>query len=193
MSGTEAPSSDVHHVAVKFATFWVKNPAMWFRQAEAMFLRAHISAQLTMHDHIIEKLPKDVITSIQHVIENITPSTADPYDRVKTHLVRDITPTKWRRMDTLLDHPNLGDRRPSAIMYAMLTELPPGEEPGLLFQALFLRRLPSEIKCPLCATDFDSPRMMAEYADRLWDGRVHQLTFTAGVHAVPVPCPPSQS
>ena len=60
------------------------------------------------------------------------------------------------------------------MMAVMLAELPDSESPGILFQTHLLKRLPAEIKRLLCANKFASPRDMAEYADRLWDGRSHQ-------------------
>jgi hypothetical protein len=56
-------------------------------------------------------------------------------------------------------------------MNSMLSMLPEGEQPGVLFQALFLRRMPAEIRNHLAATASDSPRDMAAHADVLWDAR----------------------
>ena len=42
------------HVAVKFSTFWSKDPAMWFYQTEAVFRRARISNQQTMYDYVLQ-------------------------------------------------------------------------------------------------------------------------------------------
>jgi hypothetical protein len=37
------------HVVVKLPDFWVKDPKMWFSQAEAQFRRARITAETTMY------------------------------------------------------------------------------------------------------------------------------------------------
>jgi|LakMenEpi03Aug12_release.lakeMendotaPanAssembly.Ray.scaffolds.fasta_scaffold4999857_1 hypothetical protein len=39
------------HVAVKLPYFWVKDPKMWFAQAEAQFRRARITVEGTKYDH----------------------------------------------------------------------------------------------------------------------------------------------
>ena len=109
----------------------------------------------------------------------------DPYDRIKARLVTDFAPSVYlHRAENIINHPDLGDRRPSAMMAAMLAELPEDVSPGILFQAHFLRRLPADIKRPLCAKKFASPRDMAEYADRLWDGRSYQPIATVEVSPV---------
>jgi hypothetical protein len=37
------PAAPVAHVAVKLPDFWVKDPKMWFSQAEAQFRRARVT------------------------------------------------------------------------------------------------------------------------------------------------------
>jgi hypothetical protein len=55
------PAVPVAHVAVKLPDFWVKDPKMWFSQAEAQFRRARITAESTMYDYVLMKLPEDVV------------------------------------------------------------------------------------------------------------------------------------
>jgi hypothetical protein len=57
-----AVPAPVAHVAVKLPDFWVKDPKMWFAQAEAQFRRARITAQTTMYDYVLMKL--DVVMSV---------------------------------------------------------------------------------------------------------------------------------
>jgi hypothetical protein len=47
------PAVPVVHVAVKLPDFWVKDPKMWFSQAEAQFRGARIMAESTMYDYIL--------------------------------------------------------------------------------------------------------------------------------------------
>jgi hypothetical protein len=42
-----AVPAQIAHVAVKLPEFWVKDPKMWFSQAEAQFRRARVTAQTT--------------------------------------------------------------------------------------------------------------------------------------------------
>jgi hypothetical protein len=60
-----AAAAPVAHVAVKLPDFWVKDPKMWFSQAEAQFRRARITAETTMYDYILMKLPEDVVMSVR--------------------------------------------------------------------------------------------------------------------------------
>ena len=49
--------------------------------------------------------------------------------------------------------------------------LPPGEPAGLLFQALYLQRLPVSMREHLGARKFENARELAATADLLWDAR----------------------
>jgi hypothetical protein len=113
----------VAHVAVKLPDFWVKDPKIWFSQAEAQFRRARITAQTTMYDYVLMKLPEDVVMSVRALVSAIE---ADPvkqeesYTLIKEALLGSYGKTKWQMAYALLDHPELGDRRPSAMMAEML-------------------------------------------------------------------------
>jgi hypothetical protein len=71
----------------------------------------------------------------------------------------------------LLDHPELGDRRPSAMMAEMLSLRFETSATDSLFFALFLRRLPPSIRDHLAAANHTTAAEMATHADILWDAR----------------------
>jgi hypothetical protein len=79
--------------------------------------------------------------------------------------------TKWQMAYALLDHPDLGDRRPSAMMAEMLALRFETTPPDSLFLALFLRRLPASILDHLAAANHGTATAMATHADVLWDAR----------------------
>ncbi len=79
--------------------------------------------------------------------------------------------TKWQMTYALLDHPDLGDRRPSAMMAEMLALRFETTPPDSLFLALFLRRLPTSIRDHLAAANHETATAMSTHADVLWDAR----------------------
>jgi hypothetical protein len=168
------PAAPVAHVAVKLPDFWVKDPHMWFSQAEAQFRRARITRPATMYDHVLVKLPESVIMTVRALITGVE---ADPtqedesYALLKAALLGSYGKTKWQMAYALLDHPDLGDRRPSAMMAEMLSLRYETTTPDSLFLALFLRRLPDSIRDHLAAADHKTAAEMAAHADILWDAR----------------------
>jgi hypothetical protein len=170
----QAVAAPVAHVAVKLPDFWVKDPKMWFSQAEAQFGRARITAETTMYDYVLMKLPQDVVMSVRSLVSAIE---ADPvkqemsYTLMKEALLGSYGMTKWQMAYALLDHPDLGDRRPSAMMAEMLSLRYETTAPDSLFLALFLHRLPPSIRDHLSAANHTTATEMSAHADILWDAR----------------------
>jgi hypothetical protein len=174
LAAQAAAATPVAHVAVKPPDFWVKDPKMWFSLAEAQFRCARITAETTMYDYVLMKLPEDVVMSVRSLVSAIE---ADPvkqetsYHLIKEALLGSYGKTKWQMAYTLLDHPDLGDRRPSAMMAEMLSLRFETSAPDSLFLALFLRRLPPSIRDHLAAANHTTAAEMATHADILWDAR----------------------
>jgi hypothetical protein len=174
LAAQAAAVAPVAHVAVKLPDFWIKDPKMWFSQAEAQFRRSRVTAQTTMYDYVLMKLPEDVVMSVRALVSAIE---ADPvkqeesYTLMKAALLGSYGKTKWQMAYALLDHPELGDRRPSAMMAEMLALRYEATAPDSLFFALFLRRLPSSIRDHIAAANHTTAAEMATHADILWDAR----------------------
>ncbi len=106
-----APPAAVAHVGVKLPDFWVRDPKMWFSQAEAQFRRARIVRSSTMYDHILVKLPEEVVMSVRALVAEIE---ADPaledtsYQMLKDALMASYGKTMWQMAYAIIDHP----RRP---------------------------------------------------------------------------------
>jgi len=64
--------------------------------------------------------------------------------------------------------------------------IPTGEKPDKWFQALYLLKLPSELRGPLSALKWEDVRQMGENADILW-GAHRRNNNTSSTHHVDVP------
>ena len=168
---TETPAELVTKIAVKLPDFWTEDPDLWFLHAESAFRNAQITKSRTKFDHIVQKLPQKIMISVRSLIMGFGASSATPFEDLKNKLVSSYTLSLWQRVSKLIHHPGLGDRRPTALMDAMLALLPEDEVPGSLFLGLFLERLPVEMRDHLVAKEFKNPSEMALYADNLWDAR----------------------
>jgi len=179
MAGDDAPAAAaVNAVSVKLPDFWSTNPALWFVQVEAVFETSNVTRDRTKYIHCIAKLPERVLESIADIIAECQPDTPDGYQQLKTRLTGSYGLTKWQQLAKLVDHPGLGDERPSALMNSMLACLPAGEKPTLLFQYLFLRHLPSDIRGQLNQQEHKTARDLATAADEIWDirGKSHGIS-----------------
>ena len=174
-------------LTVKLPTFWVAEPELWFAQAEAAFRRSGVTVSSTKYDHVLMKLPENILVAVRDIVRGVNDESVDPYGLIRTRLLASFGRTKWQLANLLLDSPPIGDRRPSAMMDAMLALLPPGEQAGLLFQALFMRRLPADMRQQLAARDFPSLPDMAAHADILWDARGPSFAAAAAELAAVLP------
>ncbi len=175
----QQPAS-VSAVAVKLPEFWTSDPIMWFRQAEAFFRRSNITTSSTMCDHVLMKLPEAVVISVRSLSNEIQPGANDSYERLKERLTDSYAKTRWQQAFTLIKHPDLGDRRPSALMDEMLALLPTGaRSDDTIFLGLFMLHLPTSMSDHLAAADHKTAADMARHADTIWDSRAGETAVTA--------------
>jgi hypothetical protein len=177
---------NVAHVAVKLPEFWTSDPDMWFFQAECAFNRSRITASYTKFEHVVMHLPEAVVVSVRSLLLGMEPTAVDAYEQLKNQLTSSYGKSRWQRGFALLDHPELGDRRPSHMMAEMLALLPPGGVADTLFLCLFLRRLPAGMRDHLAAADFKTAAEMSSHADLLWDARAGQTVSAVAAELMPV-------
>jgi hypothetical protein len=164
---------------VDLPAFWDADRVLWFRQCESAFRRARTVSSGVKFDHVVGKLPNAVSLSCRSLLLSINFKDKDAYERLKKHLCKNYSKSKWQQGYALLDHPGLGDRRPSQLLQDMRALLPEKEAEGVLFQCLFLKRLPTPMSEAIMAAGLENIEDMAAMADRL-----HDKPAAAGVSAV---------
>jgi hypothetical protein len=157
--------------SVRLPDFWVSDPNMWFARAEAVFRRARINSSIVRYDYVLMKLPEDVLRSVRDLVQAVTDETADAYEQLKYRLLSSYGMSKWQLAGRIIDFTVSADARPSTLLDGMLSLLPTGEQPGVIFMALFLKKLPQDVRDHLCSRNFESVRDMAIFADQMWDAR----------------------
>ncbi len=124
-----------------------------------------------MFNHVVAKLPPDLVAAVRDI--PLALPLNEPYTTLKTRLVSSFAPSKWEQVSRLLPFPDLGDRRPTALMDAMLASLPTGAFSNCeLFQGIFLERMPDYIRLHLSLPIFETAHKMTIMADALWAGHV---------------------
>ena len=171
---------------VDLPTFWEADPVLWFRQCESAFRRSGKLSSGVKFDHVVGKLPNSVSLSCRSLLLSIEFEDKDAYERLKEHLCKNYSKSKWQQGYALLDHPGLGDRRPSQLLQDMRALLPAKEVEGVLFQCLFLKRLPDSMSDAILAAALDNVEDMAAMADRLHDKPA--TTSVSAIAATPPPC-----
>ena len=136
--------------------------------AESTFNRSGVADTRLRFDLVLPALPEEVIEQVRatlHAVDN----RANPYRALKARLLELFTPKPLDLCQKIIHSGELGNRRPSHLMEAMLALLPPGEPDGMLFKTHFLNRLPADIRNHVMAASFNNTsREMAAMADDLW-------------------------
>lgn len=177
-----AQQQPVHLPAkVKLPAFWPRDAAAWFELAESTFNRLNAHGSLLRYEYVLMALPEDVLEKVRSVMQ-VARTVADPYGLLRGRLVELFTPSVMQRLNGIIWQPELGGRRPSELMEAMLALLPPGEQPGLLFKAMFIHRLPNDMRDRV-ALDVQraEPRELAALADQLYFVRNAGQPVASGV------------
>ena len=161
----EETNAAANAVTLKLPAFWTSQPQVWFQQAEAQFTIRNITADQTKYAYIVAALNHDTAGRLLDLLR--APPTEGKYAAIKARLTKTFGLTRRVRANRLLQMGDLGDRRPSALMDEMLSLLD-GHSPCMLFEQLFLNRMPDPIHLQLAEADFTDPRRVAEHADELW-------------------------
>lgn len=175
-------------VTLKLPNFWTSQPEVWFTQAEAQFHVRGITVDATKYYHVIASLDQDTAGRLLDVIR--APPDENKYGHLKTQLLRTFGLTRRDRAAKLLDMTGLGDRKPSQLL-AEMRSLSDGHTACMLFEEIFLRQMPDDIRMQLAQQDFSNLDAVAERADALWQTKT-QYTGAGGINKVVRPTRPGR-
>lgn len=157
-----APVAGVARVAIKIPPFWEKNPRIWFQQLESQFVLSGITQDATKYHYVTANLENKYADVVVDIIGN--PPAADMYETLKTELIRRIADSKEQDIRNLLEHEEIGDRKPSAFL-RRLQHLAGGAVTDEFLKTLWMSRLPSGAQTVLVTRQKDPLFDLAALAD----------------------------
>jgi hypothetical protein len=146
--------------------FWPHAPGMWFARAECRFELMGVESERQKFCCVTDALPYETMRLVADLVA--APPAVAPYSVLKERLLLAHELTPVQRAEKLFAMPQLGARRPSDLLAAMFEYCPAGEENTALFQALFLTRLPAEIRVHVESSRDLPLKELAVKADQLW-------------------------
>ena len=159
MSEEDSQLPRVGAVALKLPLFWPDSAEVWFAQAEAQFNIKGIVSSTTKFYYCVAALSQEVASQLLDLIR--TPPSSEPYEVLKSRLVKTYALNDYQRFESLVSLPLTGDQKPSHLMNRMLALLPEDYKPGFILRGLFLRRLPAEVRAHLLQDSISDPRALS--------------------------------
>jgi hypothetical protein len=153
-------------VNVKLPDFWPQAPSLWFARAECRFEMMAVTSERQKFCCVADALNYESMWLVADLIAS--PPAENPYAALKERLMMAHQLSAVQRVEKLLQMPALGARRPSDMLAAMFEHCPAGEERSIFFRALFLNRLPSELRVLLTGEETAELKELATRADQLW-------------------------
>ena len=151
-------------------------PEIWFTQAEAQFNIRGVTSDDTKYYYVVAALDQDTAARLLDVLQN--PPQTNKYSSLKTQLLKTYGFSRRERAAKLLDITSLGDRKPSALL-AEMRALSGGHTNCMLFEELFLRAMPHDIRLQLAKEAFSDIDKVGERADALWHAKLQNNTGIA--------------
>lgn len=176
---------------LQLPAFWTKNPEVWFIQAEAQFASRGVTSDLTKFNDVVCALDQETAGRLIDFLRD--PPENEKYGAIKNLLLGTFGLTRRDRAAKLLHMAGLGDRKPSELMNEMLSLLD-GHKPCMLFEQLFLEKLPESIRLLLSDADFTNTAEVGKKADALWESArlcepssIHRIQSSTAQHSVTDP------
>ncbi|CAH2101295.1 unnamed protein product [Euphydryas editha] len=154
----------VFKVGVRIPPFWPEEPALWFAQIEGQFIISGITADTTKFYYVIAQLDHQYAAEVKDVITS--PPAENKYNKLKTELIKRLSESQERKVQQLLIHEELGDRKPSQFLRHLRT-LAGQTVPDSFLRTLWSSRLPHNIQTVIASQAESTLESVADLADRI--------------------------
>lgn len=156
---------------VKLGPFWPNKARTWFTLAESTFQQYYVVESRMRFNLVLPSLSEEMLDRVRAVVD-YPDQLADPYAALRGRLLEVFEPDIWENYSRILHFREIGDQKPSQVMDGMLALLPPGDEAGGLFKAIFLARLPSDMRDHVQQRAQElTCQQLAAAADHIWQSR----------------------
>lgn len=160
----QVDGSGIFKVGVRAPPFYPEKPAVWFAQVEGQFAISKITQDATKYYYIISQLEPRYAAEVEDILTN--PPESNKYDILKSKLIERLSYSQEQRIKQVLDHEELGDRKPSQFL-RHLQNLAGPTVPKDFLRTLWASRLPQSTQAFITSQPTGSLDDLAQLADKL--------------------------
>jgi len=163
-------------VGMRIPEFTPANPELWFSIIDRSFQAAGIVVDATKFGYALAAIVPRYMTEIRDIIMN--PPAECAYETLKTELIKCLSLSQEHKTRRLLEHEEIGDRKPSQFLRHLRGLAGSVIEDGMLL-TVWLSRLPAYVQPHLVARTQDTLEQLADIADAIVEATRAQVTEVA--------------
>lgn len=157
-------NQELCRVGVRLPPFWPEDPEFWFAQIEGQFALSGITSDVTKFHYVISHLDHQYSREVRDII--IAPPENGKYLKLKAEMIKRLTASQEKRVQQLLMHEELGDRKPSQFLRHLQT-LAGANVPEDFVRTIWSSRLPTNLQTVLAAQPSKSLEVLSDLADKV--------------------------
>lgn len=145
--------------------FTPEEPALWFAQLEGQFILSRITSDSTKFYYVATQLETQYAKQVKDIITN--PPETNKFEKLKSALISRLSASQEKRIQQLLLHEELGDRRPSQFLRHLQGLAGPSGGSDFV-KSVWTSRLPQNIQTVIASQISElQVEKLAEIADRV--------------------------
>lgn len=164
MCEIETMSTDLRKINLKVPPFSTDDPEIWFALLEGQFDNFDITDDKIKFNNVISNLDITLAKAVKDII--IKPPALNRYEKIKSELIRRLCASHEKKVKQLLNHEELGDRKPSQFLRHLL-DLAGPSIPEDFVQSIWTSRLPKNLQTVLASQTSQTLEQLADLADRI--------------------------
>ncbi|XP_034933833.1 uncharacterized protein [Chelonus insularis] len=163
----------------KLPAFWKNKPDLWFIQVESIFRSKGIRSDIAKYDAVVGTFDSETIELATDILRN--PPEENKYEYLKDHLIKRLTQSKEKQMQTLINDLQLGQLKPTQLLLKM-RELAPHLDDEYL-SSMWKNKLPQHVRELLTVTDNADLATLARVADNIMDQKSQNDGYVMAANA----------
>jgi len=158
--------SEINRIGLRIPEFTPTDPELWFSIMDRSFQAAGITTDSTKFGYALTAIGPRYTLEVRDIIMN--PPTVNAYQTLRTELVKRISLSQEHKTRQLLEHEEIGDRKPSQFL-RHLRQLAGNVVGDGVLRTIWISRLPTHVQPHLVTRANDTIDQLADIADAIME------------------------